>query len=111
VVLVGTCDSGYRTLIIREACEASESETYDAQGRVVYLSSGPYGGPLDICHRDDVSFGDFGIGASDPATRCDCCVLTSDGNGDGSAAGAGGTPSVCYPEANSYPACPALNGE
>jgi|GEM_PF-6539388 len=95
IVLRGTCAGGYQVLDHHEACENGGRRTYDAQGKLVYSSYGPYGAPLAVCEsRRDAIFGDFGIGAEDPAKDCQLCVLTH-ANDDG-AGGAGGAAGAAY---------------
>lgn len=94
-VLRGTCASDYHVLWHQEACENAGARTYDAQGKLVYSSYGPYGSPPAVCNPHvDSSFGDFGIGAEDPAKDCQFCLLAyGDLAGDGGAGGTSGSAS------------------
>ena len=103
MVLRGTCAAGYQVLANREACENGRRQTYDADGKLVYSSYGPYGGAPDVCSpRVDSAFSDFGIGAEDPAKDCQFCVLAHDGDGGAGGVSPGGS---CYSDWAKYEPC------
>ncbi len=77
-VLHGACDDGYRTLEFSEATENGGIYSYDSEGNLVYRSYGPYSSPDPVCiDPPDTNFGDFGIGAVNPAEGCTYCLVDS----------------------------------
>jgi hypothetical protein len=100
-LLLGTCDGGYRRLVYAEALENGGDRTYDARGRMVYRSEGPYSVSVpDACgFEEPFDFGNLVIG-EDPAAGCEYCWLAGEASGAGGASGAGEPP---YPELGTPP--------
>jgi hypothetical protein len=102
-VRLGTCASGYRTLSYEEACENRGARTYDAAGRLVYSSYGPYGSAPSVCGPSS-DFADFGIGETDPARDCTYCIVRQD-DGGGGEGGQSAAVAECYPQLPTYMQC------
>lgn len=106
-LLLGTCEGGYRQLTYGEAEENSGERTYDATGRLVYRSEGPYSvGVPDACgFEEPFGFGNLVIG-EDPATGCERCLLAGERTRPGGVGGEGGTGSgdeLPYPQLATSP--------